>query len=46
MQLTNYTITELLLLVDNKPDATPLERELAARLQEALDKQAYQDRND
>lgn len=36
MQYTSYSTPELVRLVDNKPDATPLERELANRIDELL----------
>lgn len=36
MQDRNLTDRELLLAIDNDPDATPRERELAERLRKAL----------
>ena len=36
MTLTSYSDKELVQIVDNKPDATPLERELANRINDAL----------
>ena len=36
MPLTSYSDKELVRIVDNKPDATPLERELANRIDAAL----------
>lgn len=34
---SNYSVRELILMVDNKREATLMERELAARLQAVLD---------
>ena len=33
---SNYAVRELILMVDNKRESTPMERELAARLQAVL----------
>ena len=36
MPLASYSNKELIQIIDNKPDATPLERELANRIEAVL----------